>query len=227
MGGGLTLTFRNRGDHWGSYGRYVNIIVVSIPSPKLTYPLKCQFWRWFSFSKGGICDRSLEGNPFKSTQNNEGFVEFLSPLDAYNSLGVDGDSAGSSAGLELNEGLRMETGWKRAATKMPEFFMHQAWKTWRPAFPSFFLFKKREILRYITSFWKWVSVSDFEANMFLKLCGEEATTICSFFLLVMFYGFDPMVNYHETNISKWFKPWPFHPRHEQPLKGWTHHPKIW
>ena len=28
---------------------------VSIPSRKLTYPPKMAFWRWFSFSQGGIC----------------------------------------------------------------------------------------------------------------------------------------------------------------------------
>ena len=28
---------------------------VSLPSRKLTYPPKMAFWRWFSFSQGGIC----------------------------------------------------------------------------------------------------------------------------------------------------------------------------
>ena len=32
-----------------------------LPSRELTYPSKMAFWRWFSFSQGGICDRSLEG----------------------------------------------------------------------------------------------------------------------------------------------------------------------
>ena len=34
------------------------------PPGKFTYHPKSQFWRWFSFSHGGICDRSLEGNGF-------------------------------------------------------------------------------------------------------------------------------------------------------------------
>ena len=33
-----------------------------IPSWELTYPFPRQFWRWVSFSQGGICDRSLEGS---------------------------------------------------------------------------------------------------------------------------------------------------------------------
>ena len=32
-----------------------------LPSWELTYPPKRYFQRWFSFSPGGICDRSLEG----------------------------------------------------------------------------------------------------------------------------------------------------------------------
>ena len=32
----------------------------SLPSKELTYPPKMGFWRGFSFSQGGICDRSLE-----------------------------------------------------------------------------------------------------------------------------------------------------------------------
>ena len=39
-----------------------------------------------------------------------------------NFLGVDGDSAGSSAGLELNEGAKRKQDETRAATKMPGFF---------------------------------------------------------------------------------------------------------
>ena len=35
------------------------------PSWELTYPLFKAFLRWFSFSPGGICDRSLEGNQLK------------------------------------------------------------------------------------------------------------------------------------------------------------------
>ena len=34
----------------------------SVPSRELTYPPKMGLWRWCSFSQGGICDRSLEGN---------------------------------------------------------------------------------------------------------------------------------------------------------------------
>ena len=33
----------------------------NLPSWELTYPLKSPFWRWFSFSPGGICLIFLEG----------------------------------------------------------------------------------------------------------------------------------------------------------------------
>ena len=36
----------------------------SLASWELTYPIKNHFWRCFSFSQGGICDRSQEGNCF-------------------------------------------------------------------------------------------------------------------------------------------------------------------
>ena len=32
-----------------------NMYVLSLPSRELTYPPKMAFWRWFSFSQGGIC----------------------------------------------------------------------------------------------------------------------------------------------------------------------------
>ena len=39
--------------------------VSSVPSWELTYPLlKVLLSRWFSFSQGGVCDRSLEGTIF-------------------------------------------------------------------------------------------------------------------------------------------------------------------
>ena len=34
-----------------------------VPSWELTYPIKNHFWRWFSFSPGGICIHSLEAIP--------------------------------------------------------------------------------------------------------------------------------------------------------------------
>ena len=35
-----------------------------LPSWELTYSLRRHFWRWFSFSPGGICDHSLESITF-------------------------------------------------------------------------------------------------------------------------------------------------------------------
>ena len=38
-----------------------NLTNLWIPSRELTYPPKMAFWRWFSFSPGGICYTLLEG----------------------------------------------------------------------------------------------------------------------------------------------------------------------
>ena len=56
------FTFNGRPSHWSpgsccvfsSFPQWVPS-QKKIPCRELTYPLKMAFWRWFSFSQGGIC----------------------------------------------------------------------------------------------------------------------------------------------------------------------------
>ena len=55
---GFTIWFNVGLLHWFNGKSIFNwsaLLLVRLPSRELTYPPKMAFWRWFSFSQGGIC----------------------------------------------------------------------------------------------------------------------------------------------------------------------------